>query len=156
MNSTFSFQDDSPLSKQKAGNKTVSSLDRFGRTTLIRNLAQAISASVSKNGSLVVSLEGPWGSGKTSAKNMLEESLTECWANKRKHSNNYPRLINAEFDPWLFSGSNDVVSLMFSSIINAIDVYLPEELEKEPLLAEKSKPLEKPSTSPPILIQVES
>lgn len=68
MNSTFSFQDDSPLSKQKAGNKTVSSLDRFGRTTLIRNLAQAISASVSKNGSLVVSLEGPWGSGKTSAK----------------------------------------------------------------------------------------
>ena len=64
---------------------------------------------------------------------MLEESLTECWANKRKHSNNYPRLINAEFDPWLFSGSNDVVSLMFSSIINAIDVYLPEELEKKNL-----------------------
>ena len=137
MNSTFSFQDDSPLSKQKAGNKTVSSLDRFGRTTLIRNLAQAISASVSKNGSLVVSLEGPWGSGKTSAKNMLEESLTECWANKRKHSNNYPRLINAEFDPWLFSGSNDVVSLMFSSIINAIDVYLPEELEKRTSFSRK-------------------
>lgn len=137
MNSTFSFQDDSPLSKQKAGNKTVSSLDRFGRTTLIRNLAQAISTSVSKNGSLVVSLEGPWGSGKTSAKNMLKESLTECWANKRKHSNNYPRLINAEFDPWLFSGSNDVVSLMFSSIINAIDVYLPEELEKRTSFSRK-------------------
>lgn len=137
MNSTFSFQDDSPLSKQKAGNKTVSSLDRFGRTTLIRNLAQAISASVSKNGSLVVSLEGPWGSGKTSAKNMLKESLTECWVNKRKHSNNYPRLINAEFDPWLFSESNDVVSLMFSSIINAIDVYLPEELEKRTSFSRK-------------------
>lgn len=118
------FDNDLPLNKQKAGSNTIASLDRFGRAGFIERLAGMISESVSNDGSLVVSLEGPWGSGKTSAKNMLVEALQNCWQGKRVDENGrYPRLITVEFDPWLFSGSNDVVALMFSAIINSIDEY---------------------------------
>lgn len=140
------FYDDSPLSRQKAGNHKVSSLDKFGRTELIKNLAHEIVESVSDNGSLVVSIEGPWGSGKTSAKNMLVESLNEFWSKEMQEFHDsegsqgvYPRLVNVEFDPWLFSGCNDVVVLMFSSIRNAIDEYLAKESEEKASTVSKIK-----------------
>lgn len=140
------FYDDSPLSRQKAGNDTVSSLDKFGRTKLIKNLAHKIVESVSDNGSLVVSIEGPWGFGKTSAKNMLVESLNEFWSKEMQEFHDsegsqgvYPRLVNVEFDPWLFSGCNDVVVLMFSSIRNAIDEYLAKESEEKASTVSKIK-----------------
>lgn len=144
------FYDDSPLSRQKAGNKTVSSLDRFGRAELIEDLAREIGRSVSNDGSLVVSIEGPWGSGKTSAKNMLVESLNEFWSKTMREFHDsegspsvYPRLVNVEFDPWLFSGCNDVVVLMFSSIRNAIDEYLSKESAEQASSAKTIKAIGK-------------
>lgn len=132
------FDDDLPLSKQKAGNQSIANLDRFDRAKFIERLAGMISESVSNDGSLVVSLEGPWGFGKTSAKNMLAEALQNRWHEKRAdEKGGYPRLITVEFDPWLFSGSNDVVALMFSSIINAIDEDLAAKQDKQASMAAK-------------------
>lgn len=131
------FDDDLPLSKQKAGNQSIANLDRFDRAKFIERLAGMISESVSNDGSLVVSLEGPWGFGKTSAKNMLAEALQNRWHEKRADEKGcYPRLITVEFDPWLFSGSNDVVALMFSSIINAIE-DLAAKQDKQASMAAK-------------------
>lgn len=132
------FDDDLPLSKQKAGNQSIANLDMFDRAKFIECLAGMISESVSNDGSLVVSLEGPWGFGKTSAKNMLAEALQNRWHEKRADEKGcYPRLITVEFDPWLFSGSNDVVALMFSSIINAIDEDLAAKQDKQASMAAK-------------------
>lgn len=127
MSMTNGFSSDAPLSKLRADNKPIADLDRFGRVDFLRGIARLIRQSVSDTEGLVVSLEGPWGSGKTSAKNMLSEMLTEEWAGsarilrESKSTSAYSSLITVEFDPWMFSDASDVVSLLFSAIRDAID-----------------------------------
>lgn len=82
--------------------------DEYGRKKYVDNLAYAILTDDDSDG-LIVGVEGEWGSGKTSIKNMLIERLQQMPLPSRK-----THLI--EFDAWMYSGSGEVVSALFSEI----------------------------------------
>ena len=89
--------------------------DRYGRGEYVRNLALALSRFPGP-GPLVVGIQGPWGSGKTSLKNMLVEQLAAANFDKKKGKNQEDRAIVVEFEPWMYSGSGRLVSLLFRQI----------------------------------------
>jgi predicted KAP-like P-loop ATPase len=68
--------------------------DLLGRSSFAALLAQKISQWREKE-SLVIALYGPWGSGKSSIKNLILEKLAE-----EKHK----PLTPVEFNPWLVFG----------------------------------------------------
>ena len=82
--------------------------DEYGRKKYVDNLAYAILTDDDSEG-LIVGVEGEWGSGKTSIKNMLIERLQQMPLPSRK-----THLI--EFDAWMYSRSGEMVSALFSEI----------------------------------------
>ncbi len=82
--------------------------DKYGREKYVNNLAYAILTDDDSDG-LIVGIEGEWGSGKTSIKNMLIECLRQMPLPNRK-----THLI--EFDAWMYSRSGEMVSALFSEI----------------------------------------
>lgn len=77
--------------------------DRFGRKLISETLANQIKYS-ELNDSFVVGLIGPWGSGKTSTLNLLEE----CLKNKD--------IIIVKFNPWYFSGTQQLLEYFFKEL----------------------------------------
>ena len=86
---------------------TDKSEDKYQRAEYIQNLADALLHSTDPHG-LIIGIHGPWGSGKTSLKNLLINAL--------KASDNTNEYHIIEFDPWMYSGSGQVVSLLFKQI----------------------------------------
>lgn len=68
--------------------------DLLGRTGFAESLASAIRG-WKGNDSLVIALYGSWGSGKSSIKNVVVESL-------RKSQKTCPEIV--EFNPWQWAG----------------------------------------------------
>lgn len=99
------------------------------------NLAQAL-RQCSLDEGLVVGIEGPWGSGKTSLKNLLIEKLNlEDPAKQQTKSGKTARQQDnpedstkpvpvVEFEPWMYSGSGRLVSLMFKQISLSLSGWL--------------------------------
>ncbi|WP_160319040.1 KAP family P-loop NTPase fold protein [Bifidobacterium aesculapii] len=63
---------------------------------------------------LVVGITGEWGSGKTSLKNLLKEEILR--ERTRGDSEEAKKSLIAEFDPWLYSGRGELISMMFLDI----------------------------------------
>jgi hypothetical protein len=80
--------------------------DLLGRAEFAKSLASAIKG-WRGNESLVVSLYGPWGSGKSSVKNMVLQTL-------RSAESNCPLIV--EFNPWQWSGQNQLAEAFFQEI----------------------------------------
>lgn len=95
-----------------------SSSDRLGRTTFADALAGRIRAWSGRE-SLVISLCGEWGCGKTSLKNMVLEAL-----NKGRRS----KMEVLQFSPWEISGHASVAAAFFREL----GVALNRQSEKEP------------------------
>lgn len=94
--------------------------DRYGRSEYVRNLALGLSRFPGP-GSLVVGIEGSWGSGKTSLKNMLVEQLAEIPPDKEKEKNiGEKKLRVVEFEPWVYSGSGRLMTLLFNQISRSL------------------------------------
>lgn len=90
--------------------------DRYGRGEYVRNLALGLRRSTGPC-PLVVGIQGPWGSGKTSLKNMLVEQLVAAPSDKVKgQKQEQEKVIVVEFEPWMYSGSGRLVSLLFRQI----------------------------------------
>jgi predicted KAP-like P-loop ATPase len=81
--------------------------DQLGRVPFAEQLADAF-VGWREDESLVVSLTGPWGSGKTSIKNFVVDSLGSAGAPRRADV--------IEFSPWELSGSGDVERHFFGRI----------------------------------------
>lgn len=79
--------------------------DLLGRAGFADSLASAISG-WKGNESLVIALYGPWGSGKSSIKNIIMQSL----------QSSEPALPLIEFNPWQWSGQNQLVEAFFQEI----------------------------------------
>lgn len=80
--------------------------DLLDRAPFAGSLASAIKG-WRGNESLVVALYGPWGSGKSSVKNMVLQTLRSAEAN-------CPLII--EFNPWQWSGQNQLAEAFFQEI----------------------------------------
>lgn len=91
--------------------KPINSCDEdiLGRVDFARSLAEAIANWQGKE-SLVIALYGPWGSGKTSIKNMILEIL------KRRDppNNRGPNII--EFNPWGLASQDKILEGFFKDI----------------------------------------
>ena len=80
--------------------------DRLSRSNYAAELAKAI-AGWSGNTSLTIALYGPWGSGKSSVKNMTVECLKEG-------PQPVPTVI--EFNPWRWTTSDDLAEAFFREV----------------------------------------
>ena len=80
--------------------------DRLQRSRFADELARVIRQWRGRE-SLVIALLGPWGSGKTSVKNLVVETL-------RSDREGCPELI--EFNPWQWSGHDDISAAFFREI----------------------------------------
>src|SRR5215208_3911810 len=76
--------------------------DVLGRTSVARLIAAEISAAPGNSG-IVISLMGPWGSGKTSVLNLVDAELGE-------------NVEVLRFNPWLFSGAQELVARFFAEL----------------------------------------
>lgn len=96
--------------REFTADKPIPSLskDEFGRQQYVESIAAALVNSADSDG-LVLGISGPWGSGKTSLKNMIKDEL-------QHHQDKENAVHVIEFDPWMYSGSNKLVCLMFSQI----------------------------------------
>jgi hypothetical protein len=97
LHSRFALSGDKPIES--------SAEDRLDRVRFAEALATQI-ATAPVTGSFVIGLTGPWGSGKTSLLNMVSETLTE----------NQPDTVVLRFNPWLFSGTEQLVARFFEEM----------------------------------------
>ncbi len=74
--------------------------DRLGRTAFADMLAKSVMRCASSEGGVVIGVQGPWGSGKSTVLNFLQNSLPE-------HAPGQPIQI-VRFNPWWFAPSADL------------------------------------------------
>ena len=84
-------------------------VDRLSRTRLAASLANLVVSDASRSG-LVISVEGAWGSGKTSFMKFVRESL-----NSADHISLY-----TEFHPWLVGDRDALVSQLLKKIESVV------------------------------------
>ena len=92
---------------------TSSSQDRLGRLSIARAIAGQLCA-YSDPDSLVIGINGPWGSGKSSLLNLIAEQL----ALTDVSGQNEPIVVR--FDPWNFASIEQLISMFFQSFWKAI------------------------------------
>lgn len=78
--------------------------DDLGRAPVAHDFAESIRELDVSQG-LVVGILGPWGHGKSSFINLMREQFEA-----------EPRLTVVDFNPWMFSGSNQLVNFFFTEI----------------------------------------
>jgi KAP family P-loop domain len=97
---------------------TSSDQDRLGRSKVASLLADRFREN-RESGSFVVALNGPWGSGKTSVINMILEALREDQG-----------ILPLRFEPWLFSGTNDLFSAFFHVLAGQLKIRQGKGVQK--------------------------
>ena len=110
-NDDLQFIDDQPIKMQQH--------DLLDRAGFSQRLALAISSWKNQE-SLVISLTGPWGSGKTSIKNMALDHLAATEG---------CQVI--EFNPWQWAGQDNLSNSFFAEISRAIQRKDPTESGKQ-------------------------
>jgi predicted KAP-like P-loop ATPase len=89
---------------------TSSSEDDLGRAPVAHDFAESIRELDASQG-LVVGILGPWGHGKSSFINLMREQFATA-----------PALTVVDFNPWMFSGSNQLVNFFFTEIAAELNV----------------------------------
>lgn len=90
--------------------------DRFGRAEFARRLAKALLAHDGKLArGVVVGLVGPWGSGKSSTLNLLQEYLSKYKSNP----------VVVRFEPWIISKGEDLLISLTKEIYGALKKIPP-------------------------------
>jgi Cdc6-like AAA superfamily ATPase len=84
--------------------------DLLGRAKFAASLGKAIKSWRGKD-SLVIALYGPWGSGKSSVKNLVLESL-------RSSLSDCPSIL--EFNPWQLASQSQITEAFFSEVGTAL------------------------------------
>jgi len=89
-----------------------SSDDQLDRSAFVDRLSNAlVDPNTRKSSGIVVGITGPWGIGKSSILNLLNERLIVT----------YPEAIIVKFDPWLVSARDDIIAEFFGEFIATIN-----------------------------------
>lgn len=97
--------------------------DRLCYAPFARAIAKAIRLARSPDG-LVFAIHGPWGSGKTSAVNMVVDALRE---GQSAVPGDQPPVI-VRFNPWWFSEQQDLTRVFFAELSAALGGKVPPEV----------------------------
>ncbi|WP_344032124.1 KAP family P-loop NTPase fold protein [Leucobacter iarius] len=103
----------------------ASSEDRFGRAVLAHDFATAIRQLDPSRG-VVVSVLGPWGHGKSSFINLMREQFAT-----------QPTIPVVDFNPWMFSGTEQLVDHFFAELASQFKELQDDRLTKAAGLLEK-------------------
>lgn len=95
--------------------------DMFGVDPFVQALARSVHRMNSPNG-VVIALNGPWGSGKSSAINLLKHHLSDA--------TEAGEIEIVEFNPWWFRGEEALVLAFFREIYSATNPSLTERAKK--------------------------
>jgi hypothetical protein len=87
--------------------------DLFGFAPLAERIAKSIRAHTRKV-SVVIGIYGEWGAGKSSLMNLIEEYLPA------EDGGESPTPLVMRFNPWLFSGRDDLVNKFFAHLIDVL------------------------------------
>ncbi|MBD2005222.1 MULTISPECIES: KAP family P-loop NTPase fold protein [Cyanophyceae] len=99
--------------------------DRFKRWSFAERVAQTI-ASRSDPSSIVIGIYGPWGDGKTTVLNFIEQGLKES-----------PNIICVKFNPWRFTDEVNLIKGFFKALAEAIGKSITSPSEKVGELLDK-------------------
>jgi hypothetical protein len=110
-----SFQHDQPQVKS----------DLYGRKTFAERLGQLLVLPPDSPG-IVIGIEGPWGSGKTTVVRYIVESL--------KKSAGEPPII-VEFNPWMLAGADALVEALLTELASGIGTESGKKKAKKSLEA---------------------
>jgi energy-coupling factor transporter ATP-binding protein EcfA2 len=90
----------------------TSAEDKLERSRFIERLTAAlINPTTRKSTGVVIGITGPWGSGKSSILNLLDEHIRT----------QYNDALIVRFDPWLVSGRNDLIGEFLGELIGTIN-----------------------------------
>ena len=81
--------------------------DRLGFAGFARAVARSVTRAPSRDG-MVMAIHGPWGSGKTSAVNMVVDALASMPGGEG--------VVVVRFNPWWFSGQEDLTRAFFAEV----------------------------------------
>lgn len=82
--------------------------DKFKRLLFAQRIAQTI-ASRSDSSSIVIGIYGPWGNGKTTVLNFIEQNL-----------NNSPNIVCIKFNPWRFTDEASLIQGFFQTLADGL------------------------------------
>ncbi|KAA5845894.1 NTPase KAP [Pseudomonas chlororaphis] len=99
--------------------------DRFNRSPFASRIAETIATRVDPS-SIVIGLFGPWGDGKTSVLEMMQETLVP-------HAN----VIVVRFNPWHFQNEDLLLRGFFATLAESMGKSLPNMKEKAGELLKK-------------------
>jgi predicted KAP-like P-loop ATPase len=105
-----------------------SNQDLFGRKHFSERIAQII-VSRSDKESIVIGIHAPWGEGKTSVLNMIEEELTKH-APKNDRTLFNDNILVFKFNPWRFPDEHQLLKNYFYSLAEKLDSSLETKKEK--------------------------
>lgn len=97
--------------------------DRLNRDAFVQIIAEAI-VGIKCDDSVCFGLYGPWGSGKTSIMNLIEESIHK-----------YPDVIVFRFNPWLCKEPGQMLSEFFKQFANSLRIQIKTNNELVNLIA---------------------
>lgn len=92
--------------------------DRLGRGPFVQALSRHLLL-VPAGQSAVISLNGPWGSGKTSILNLTAEALASA-----------PSTVVLRFNPWLFTGAEQLIGAFFRDLSAQLTEKGDKQLQK--------------------------
>ena len=90
--------------------------DRLGYANFAQSLARSIAGLAPTDG-IVLAVNGAWGSGKTTAVNMIVESLV----NLQKDAPAGREIVPVQFNPWWFSEQEDLIKAFFVELSSSLD-----------------------------------
>lgn len=99
--------------------------DRFNRAGFAARIAETLASRVDPS-SIVIGLYGPWGDGKTSVLEMMQETLSQ-----------YKKITTVRFNPWHFQREEVLLRGFFATLAEAMGKSLPSKKEKVGELLEK-------------------
>lgn len=99
--------------------------DRFNRASFSTRIAETIAIRTDPS-SIVIGLFGPWGDGKTSVLEMMQETLRS-----------YPNAIVVRFNPWHFQNEDLLLRGFFATLADSMGHSLPNMKEQAGELLKK-------------------
>ncbi len=92
--------------------------DLFGHAPFANMLAKSILGYPASTDGLVLGLYGAWGSGKSTVLNYIEYYINhpDEWSDNLKNTENTPTPVIVKFNPWWFSGQDNLIRAFFGQL----------------------------------------